>query len=81
MKWIKVSNKLPENGQIVFAFTNKIVHCKYENKKFYRHIYECQFDRIVSIYYTAITYWMPESNSPLETDDRPTTPLSELEAD
>lgn len=63
--WISVDEELPEEGQIILAYKDRIIPAIYERGQFYRYIYFQKHDRIISVYYVDITYWQPLPEIPI----------------
>lgn len=63
-EWVDVKERLPEDGQIIWAYDTEVHHCVYYDNLFYRHTIPASNERLVSYYWTEITHWMPLPTPP-----------------
>lgn len=74
-QWISTHERLPDEGQLVIAYDDKMHHCKFSRGDFYRHTEPSSNDRIINYYYTRITHWQPELEAPSQVNKISSSPM------
>lgn len=58
-EWVSVSERLPNENQIVLAFGvgKRPSICEYEGGKFNRYVDQVEGERLFAVYYDKVTIW------------------------